>query len=111
MKNDQNSRTRACSSSFLGDYSGYLQTDGYGACDGLHQVTKVGCLAYVRHKLMDAKKFQRKGKSGKPDKALAKIQKLYGIKSRLKAVSVNAKQSQISMRSYLGISHISNITP
>ncbi len=32
----QNSRARACPVAFLGDYSGYLQTDGYSAYDGLH---------------------------------------------------------------------------
>jgi transposase len=33
----QNSRARACSVAFLGDYNGYLQTDGYGAyiCAGV----------------------------------------------------------------------------
>lgn len=34
-----------------------------------------------------AKKLQGKGKSAKTDKALAKIQKLYGIESRLKGIS------------------------
>ncbi|SBT15139.1 Transposase IS66 family protein [Vibrio celticus] len=37
----QNSCARACPVDFLGDYSGYLQTDGYAAYDGLHQVTNV----------------------------------------------------------------------
>lgn len=41
----QNSRSRTCSVAFLGDYSGYLQTNGYGVYDGLNQVTNVGCLA------------------------------------------------------------------
>ena len=31
----QNSRARACPIAFLGDYNGYLQTDGYAAYDGL----------------------------------------------------------------------------
>ncbi|MEZ8290436.1 IS66 family transposase [Vibrio sp. 10N.237.312.B06] len=61
----QNSRARACPIAFLGDYNGYLQTDGYAAYDGLHQVTNVGCLAHARRKFMDAKKLQGKGKSGK----------------------------------------------
>ncbi|HCE2599771.1 TPA: IS66 family transposase, partial [Vibrio parahaemolyticus] len=90
----QNSRARACPVAFLGDYSGYLQTDGYGAYDGLHQVTNVGCLAHARRKFMDAKKLQGKGKSGKADKALAKIQKLYGIESRLKGESAEKRKSE-----------------
>ncbi|MFL7039384.1 IS66 family transposase [Vibrio lentus] len=90
----QNSRARACPVAFLGDYSGYLQTDGYGAYDGLHHVTNVGCLAHARRKFMDAKKLQGKGKSGKADKALAKIQKLYGIESRLKGATVETRKAE-----------------
>ncbi|CAM2995191.1 IS66 family transposase [Vibrio rarus] len=87
----QNSRARACPATFLGDYGGYLQTDGYRAYDGLSQVTNVGCLAHARRKFMDAKKLQGKGKSGK---ALAKIQKLYGIESRLKGVSAQKRKAE-----------------
>ncbi|WP_241814705.1 IS66 family transposase, partial [Vibrio cyclitrophicus] len=90
----QNSRARACPIAFLGDYNGYLQTDGYAAYDGLHQVTNVGCLAHARRKFMDAKKLQGKGKSGKADKALAKIQKLYGIESRLKGASAEERKAE-----------------
>ncbi|MEZ9147347.1 transposase, partial [Vibrio sp. 10N.286.52.C3] len=90
----QNSRARACPVDFLGDYNGYLQTDGYAAYDGLHHVTKVGCLAHARRKFMDAKKLQGKGKSGKADKALAKIQKLYGIESRLKGAPAEERKAE-----------------
>jgi len=90
----QNSRARACPVAFLGDYNGYLQTDGYGAYDGLHQVTNVGCMAHARRKFMNAKKVQGKGKSGKADKALAKIQKLYGIESHLKGASVETRKAE-----------------
>lgn len=61
----QNSRARACTVGFLGDYSGYLQSDGYGAYDGLTKVTNVGCFAHAHRKFMDAKKLQGKGKLGK----------------------------------------------
>ena len=90
----QNSRAGACPVAFLGDDSGYLQTDGYGAYDGLHHVTNVGCLAHARRKFMDAKNLQGKGKSGKADKALAKIQKLYGIESRLKGATVETRKAE-----------------
>ncbi len=43
---------------------------------------------------MDAKKLQGKGKSGKVDKALAKIQKLYGIESRLKGVPAEKRKTE-----------------
>ncbi|MDO6528246.1 IS66 family transposase, partial [Motilimonas sp. 1_MG-2023] len=90
----QNSRAKACPVAFLEDYGGYLQTDGYGAYDGLHQVTNVGCLAHARRKFMDAKKLQGKGKTGKADKALAKIQKLYGIESRLNGESAEKRKAE-----------------
>ncbi len=79
---------------FLGNYSGYLQTDGYSAYDGLHQVTNVGCFAHARRKFMDAKKLQGKGKSGKADNALSKIQKLYGIESRMKGASAEQRKAE-----------------
>ncbi len=43
---------------------------------------------------MDAKKLQGKGKTGKADKALAKIQKLYGIESRLKGESAEKRKAE-----------------
>ena len=90
----QNSRARACPNTFLGNYNGYLQTDGYAAYDGLVQVTNVGCFAHARRKFMDAKKLQGKGKSGKADNALSKIQKLYGIESRLKGASAEQRKAE-----------------
>ena len=90
----QNSRARACPVGFLGDYSGYLQSDGYGVYDGLTKVTNVGCFAHARRKFMEAKKLQGKGKSGKADIALAKIQKLYALEARLKQESVEERWAE-----------------
>ncbi|MEI8673353.1 IS66 family transposase [Vibrio sp. SA48] len=90
----QNSRARACPVNFLGDYSGYLQSDGYAAYDGLTNVANVGCFAHARRKFMEAKKLQGKGKSGKADVALAKIQKLYALESRLKLASVEERWTE-----------------
>ncbi|WP_123015334.1 IS66 family transposase [Vibrio zhugei] len=90
----QNSRARACPMDFLGDYSGYLQTDGYVAYDGLTQVTNVGCFAHARRKFMEAKKLQGKGKTGKVDIALAKIQKLYALEAHLKPSSAEERWSE-----------------
>lgn len=90
----QNSRARVCPVNFLGDYSGYLQSDGYAAYDGLTNVTNVGCFAHARRKFMEAKKLQGKGKTGKADVALAKIQKLYALESRLKLASVEERWAE-----------------
>ncbi|MCQ1061396.1 IS66 family transposase [Photobacterium sp. ZSDE20] len=90
----RNSRARACPTAFLGKYGGYLQTDGYQAYDGLTQVKRLGCLAHARRKFMDAKKLQGKGKTGKADVALAKIQKLYALEARLKGVGAQQRQAE-----------------
>ncbi len=87
----QNGRSRACPEGFLGEYDSYLQTDGYKAYDGLTKVEHLGCLAHARRKFMDAKKLQGKGKTGKADAALAKIQKLYALETRLKGKSAEER--------------------
>ncbi len=94
----QNGRSRACPVAFLGEYDGYLQTDGYKAYDGLPKVKHLGCLAHARRKFMDAKKLQGKGKTGKADVALAKIQKLYALETRLKG---KAAQERLTERQKL----------
>lgn len=90
----QNRRSRACPIGFLGDYNGYLQTDGYRVYDGLEKVEHLGCLAHARRKFMDAKKVQGKGKTGKADVALAKIQKLYALETRLKGRSALERMTE-----------------
>ena len=87
----QNSRARVCASDFLNDYGGYLQSDGYSVYDGLDKVTNVGCFAHARRKFMDAKKLQGKGKTGKADIMLAKIQKLYALEAKIKHMPVQAR--------------------
>ena len=90
----QNGRSRACPEGFLGEYDGYLQTDGYKAYDGLTKVEHLGCLAHARRKFMDAKKLQGKGKTGKADVALAKIQKLYAVETRLRGKSAEERMAE-----------------
>nr|WP_217515914.1 hypothetical protein [Vibrio metschnikovii] len=43
---------------------------------------------------LEAKKLQGKGKTGKADVALAKIQKLYALESRLKLASVEERWAE-----------------
>jgi len=76
----QNSRAGRCAAEFLGDYTGYLQVDGYEAYTQTH-ATLVGCMAHARRKYDEAKKSQPKGKSGKADVAMNFIQKLYPNRS------------------------------
>lgn len=85
----QPSRAQTCPKGFLGDYSGYLLCDGYKAYEGLKQVTLAGCMAHARRKFTDAQKAQPKGKSGRAEKALGYIGKLYGVESQSKTLSAD----------------------
>lgn len=88
----QPSRAGQCVKDFLGDYSGYLLTDGYQAYNGLENVIQAGCLAHVRRKFTDAQKAQPKKKSGRVEKAINFIAKLYGIEQEAKGLSAVERQ-------------------
>jgi hypothetical protein len=88
----QPSRASQCVKDFLGDYSGYLLTDGYQAYNGLENVSQAGCLAHVRRKFTDAPKAQPKKKSGRVEKAINFIAKLYGIEQEAKGLSAVERQ-------------------
>ena len=66
----------------IGDYRGYVQTDGYEvydrACDRTG-IVHVGCWAHARRMFVEAKKVG--GKSGSADEALALITKLYALEA------------------------------
>ena len=68
---------------FLGDYQGIVQTDGFSGYDFLdHQqgVRHAGCWAHVRRKFMEVIRAQGKNRtSGSANQALATIQQLYGL--------------------------------
>ncbi len=82
----------------LGDFSGYLQTDGYAGYNAVcaqNNATSVGCWDHARRKFKDAQKAQpAKKKDHKPTKAdvaLAHINKLYWFEREIKEYSVNDK--------------------
>jgi len=64
-----------------------LMIDGYEwyqkACDH-YTIKRLGCWAHARCKFIDAQKLQPRGKTGKPDQAIAFIQKLYAIEKQIK---------------------------
>jgi transposase len=68
---------------FLGDYQGTVQTDGFSGYDFLDRqagVRHAGCLAHVRRKFMEVIKAHGKNRtSGSADQALAYMQQLYGL--------------------------------
>jgi len=65
---------------------------GYNAVSAQQSVTRLGCWAHARRKFMDAKKVQPTKKTGKADKALAEIQKLYRIEQQTKDFSPDERQ-------------------
>ena len=77
---------------------GYLQADGYAAYDAvcrLEGVVRVGCMAHVRRKFMDAYKASKK-KNTEAKKILLLIKALYKIEVALKTKSVaERKQTRL----------------
>ena len=73
------SRSQRVASEILGEYEGYLQSDGYeaydGACRGREELKHVGCWAHARRGFTDAEKMT-KG-SGGAEEALELIRRLY----------------------------------
>jgi transposase len=66
----------------LEGFAGALMADGYsgyGVACRTHGIHRLGCWAHARRKFFDAAKLQPKGKTGRPDQALAMINKLYLI--------------------------------
>ena len=85
-----NNRSGRCAVDYLGDYSGYLQVDGYQGYEQT-QATLVGCWAHARRKFKEAEIVQGKNKTGKATWALNHIQKLYRIEAHIKGLSAEQK--------------------
>jgi transposase len=85
------SRSGQCAISFLDNYNGYLQCDGYVGYEQT-QAELVGCWAHARRKFVEAKKSHNKNKpSGKADWALNHIQKLYRIETQIKDKTIDER--------------------
>lgn len=78
----QPSRSGSVPMDRLDGFDGALMVDGYpgyaAACRS-HGITRLGCWAHARRKFFDAARLQPKGKTGRPDQALAMIGKLYRV--------------------------------
>jgi len=84
----------------IGDFEGYLQSDGYEVYDTVcaerSKIIHVGCMAHVRRDFMDAKKSSKK--AGSADEALAMIDKLY-VMERRRAEFQDPQQFAIARKS------------
>lgn len=84
------SRSGEIAKDFIGDYQGYVQTDGYGGYNFLKDrngIIHVGCWAHARRKFMEAVKARKLNKKksgqkvGSAEIALSYIRKLYAVES------------------------------
>lgn len=81
------SRRQSVPLDLLDENVGAIMVDGYEGYEKACQqygITRLGCWAHARRKLMDAKAVQKKGKTGKADQGLAFIQKLYALEKAIK---------------------------
>jgi transposase len=75
----------------LGNFKGYLQTDGYGVYEKYgkkKEVTHLACWAHARREFEKALDNDKQ----RAEKVLLMIQKLYAIESRIKEGELEAKQ-------------------
>lgn len=84
------SRAATCPKDFLGNYSGYLQVDGYTGYSDL-DAELAGCMAHARRKFVEALRAQPKGKTGRADVAINHFRDLYQVESTLKGLSSEDK--------------------
>ncbi|WP_250674455.1 transposase [Paraclostridium ghonii] len=49
----QQTRSSSCPKAFLGNYSEYIQTDGYSGYNKVENVKRIYCLAHIRRKYYD----------------------------------------------------------
>ena len=88
-------RSGNVASSFVGDYEGAVQTDGYVGYDFLdanESIVHLGCWAHARRKFMDASKAgsAKSKKNGSVDVALGYIRKLYALEKGAKTRKLDA---------------------
>ncbi len=93
------SRSAEVPKRLLGDFGGYLQTDGYSGYDKVcaeNGITQLGCWAHARRKFDEALKVQGKAKKSQvktslATQALQRIQLLYRIERKAKNLSTEER--------------------
>ena len=89
-------RAGEIANTFLRDYQGAVQTDGYSGynfLDSKKEVVHLGCWAHARRKFMEAEKARpKKTKPGSATVALKHIQSLYGIEKKGKRLGLSGDE-------------------
>jgi len=86
----------------LDGFDGAVMVDGYagyGAACQAHGITRLGCWAHARRKFFEAAKLQPKGKTGRPDQALALIARLYAVEQSAQELTPNERHALRQERS------------
>lgn len=78
----------------LGDYSGYLQTDGYSAYSSAVNAVRVDCRAHARRKFTDCLPKGVKTEDSRAEKALALIGKIFAADEGLKELSADQRSEK-----------------
>ena len=81
----QETRSGEHPKAFLRGYSGYLHVDGYSGYNNIHNAGRVGCMAHLRRKFVEAASAipAGHGEHSFAQQAIAMIGELYGIEQKL----------------------------
>jgi len=89
-------RAGSVAAEILGDFKGYLQTDGYSGYEALGEregLRHLGCMAHVRRKFVEVEKTAgKKGKGGTAHAALDLIGKLYDVERQAEKQKLKPEQ-------------------
>lgn len=92
-------RSSAVVREFIGNYGGYLHTDGYSAYNAASNATRIGCWAHARRKFVDCLPKGIEDKNSKAAKSLELIERLFSIEKGLEGVppeEIKAKREKES---------------
>ncbi|WP_232502935.1 IS66 family transposase [Solidesulfovibrio magneticus] len=93
------SRAGNVAAEILGDFKGYLQTDGYSGYEALGEregLRHLGCLAHVRRKFVEVEKSAgKKAKGSTAHAVLDLIGKLYGVEHQAEKQQLNPEQIKV----------------
>ena len=95
-------RETAVADYMLDDFNGALMTDGYVVYNKVSEIkllSHLGCWAHARRYFKEASDAQPKGVSGKPEQALAYIQKLFLIEASMNTATDEEKYERRQSKS------------
>ena len=79
-------RSSAVVRDVIGDYAGYLQTDGYSAYNAAVKAKRIGCWAHAKRKFVDCLPKGIEDKNSKAAQALEIIERLFAIEKSLEGM-------------------------